>query len=127
MSDHVALFVFCPSTTDIIARQDSSDTAKLRQHSLETGEWDYAFGEYCFWPTNTSRIIVEEPDLVAPYMGCIHMVSYDKQYSPKDFKMLAELLERAVRTNWPGRPVEAFIYEGNKPRVLISPSSGPLP
>jgi len=128
MSDHVACSAFCIPTASIMAYHDRPETAELRLQSLQSGEWDFAFGEYCFWPTNASRIIAEEPDLVAPYTGCIHMVSYDKQYSPKDFKMQAELLERAVRTNWPDRPVEAFIYEGNKPSILISPSrTGPLP
>jgi hypothetical protein len=114
MSGHVAFFVYSIPTTNIIAYYDSPNVAMLREQSLDTGEWFSAFYDFCFWPTNASRITVGGRDSVAPYTGYIHMVSYDKQYSPKDFKILAESLENAVRSNWPGRAVEAYIYEGDK-------------
>jgi hypothetical protein len=114
MSDHVAFFVYPVPTKDIIDIYDRSDSARQREQSLETGQWDFAFHEYIFWPTNASRITDGGREFLAPYTGRIHMVSYDMQYSVKDFKTLAESLQSAIRSNWPGRGVEAFIYEGNK-------------
>jgi hypothetical protein len=113
MSDDVALFVYPVATANIIARQDVPQDASLREQSLETGQWDFAFRDDIFWPTNASRITEGGGEFLAPYTGRIHMVSFDKQYPVKDFKKLVESLQRAIRSNWPGRAVEAFTYEGN--------------
>jgi len=114
MSDHAAFFVYPMPTEIIIDSHDKSDSATLRERSLKTGEWRSAFRDYVFWPTNGSRITEGGREFVAPFTGRIHMLSYDKQYSVKDFKTLAESLQSAIRSNWPGRAVEAFIYEGNE-------------
>jgi hypothetical protein len=112
MSGHVAFFVFSVLTTDIISRHVSADSSAIEQ--AEAGEYELAFWDYCLWPTNASHISAGGHDLLAPYTGCIHMVSYDNQYSQNDFRKLAESLKNAVQTNWPDRVVEAFVYEGHK-------------
>jgi hypothetical protein len=112
MSGHVAFFVFSIPTTDVTSRHDSDDSLAIEQ--AEAGEYELAFWDYCLWPTNASRISDGGHDLLAPYTGCIYMVSYDNQYPQNDFKKLAESLKNAVQTNWPDRAVEAFVYEGHK-------------
>jgi len=109
MSDHAAFFVHPIPTAYILTYQDLPDLAMTREQSLNTGQWDFAFRHYCFWSTNASRITERGRDVVAPYTGCINMVSYDKEYPPKDFKTLAESLEGALRSSWPGRAVEAYM------------------
>jgi hypothetical protein len=111
MSGHVAFFVFSTPTTDVIHHDNYYS---LKREQAEAGDFQLAFWEYCLWPTNASRITDGGYNLLAPYTGCINLVSYDKQYPQNDFKILAESLENAVQTNWPDRVVEAFIYEGHK-------------
>ena len=112
MSDHVAFFVFSIPTTYVVDRYNSH--ASSREQFLESGDWKSGLSTHCFWPTNASRITKDGHDGLAPYTGCIFMVSYDNQYSSNAFKSLERSVEAAAQTNWPNRAVEAFIYENNK-------------
>jgi hypothetical protein len=112
-----SFFVRTIPTTNIIAytvKAGPEEMKQMKEQTMETGIYDLAFHYFCFWPTNASRITVEGTNAVAPFTGIINMVSCDSEYSPSDFIKLAESLESAVRSSWPGRAVEAFIYEGKK-------------
>lgn len=115
MGDHIAVFVDSVATTQITEAQGKMDPALKKQfmeQTLETGEFDFVFWWYCFWPTNTSRIRNGDSNMLASYTGSIKMVSFDRQYSPKEFTALAVSLTNALQKLWPNHTVEAFIYEG---------------
>ncbi len=113
LSDHAAFHVFPAPTSYIARRQENFADTDVLEQSKEYGDWGFA-REHGFWSTNASRIHDRGQDIRAPFTGCILFISYDPQYSTNDFKILADSITAEVRTNWPGRFVESYLWLTNQ-------------
>jgi hypothetical protein len=112
MSDHVAFFAF-PQPTPEVIQLHARCSPSTKEQALESGEWQMAFWERCFWSTNASHLSDGGHEVEAPYTGCFHMVVYDNQYGAKAFRDLVSSLECEIRRHWTNRSVEVFVSDGN--------------
>jgi hypothetical protein len=108
-SDHVSVFVYSTSTTNIVERHERFGSPISR----EQVQWQAGIWMDAYWPTNASRIMKDGHEILAPITGTVRMASNDTNYPLQDFKQLSEALTTAFQSAFPDRAVRVFSYDGD--------------
>ena len=108
-SEHVSVFVYSTSTTNIIERYERFGTPI----PSEQVQWLPGLWMDAYWPTNASRITRGGREILAPITGTVRMASNDTNYPLQDFKRLSEALTAKLQSAFPDRAVRVFSYDGD--------------
>jgi hypothetical protein len=118
-SDHVSVFAGSLPTSYIVSEHDTfANPITYEQISWQAGIWMHVY-----WPTNGSRITKGDRAFLAPFTGSVRMAPNDSNYPLESFKQLSDNLATTLRSAFPDRSVNVFLYDGDA--KMNSPSGDP--